>query len=75
MQRALHWDAHGCLPKAETAGACAAFFPTSEPRFAGGQCCYQGCAGPLIKCGRPLLREGEPVVAHLVFGTTWSTPS
>lgn len=73
--RELHFDKNGCTPKAETAGACAAFFPTSEPRFQDGQCCYQGCPGPIIKCGRPLFRAGGPVVAALVVSATWSLPS
>ena len=71
----LRWDAHGCLPKAQTGGACAAFFPTSEPRVESGQCCYDGCPGEIIKCGRPLLLFGKAVVAQLLRDGAWSRVS
>ena len=62
------WDKNGCLPPTAVHNGCCN--PASAgPTFKGGQCCYSFCEGAC--CGRPLVVDGAPRVAHVLARSDW----
>jgi hypothetical protein len=62
------FDANGCLPRElVTSGCCNPAL--TGPRFEGGKCCYEYCAG--MCCGRALVVDGRGRTAGLRRTREW----